>query len=560
MIKELRKLIKRGSPDDEIGYPDPTHEFWYTVVQAMQQTAGQTVNATTAQRVATVYACTQAISESIAMLPISIYKQVDNRTTEQLDDHDLARLLRIEPNQLMDSFNFFEMLQCNILDHGNAYAHIVRSGTGKILELVPLPADQVKVELLKSGAPKYTYHNKEKNKDYVYPAEDVFHIKHRSRDGIIGQSPIEVAAGTFGFGLALQEFNNKTLENGAFLSGIIKSPHAFENDESRKQFMESFKQYMGSANAGKFGLLEQGVEYEPFQQTNQQAQLVELSKFSVIELAKIYRMPPHMIQELEKGMSYASVEQMSILFVQYTIQPWVVRWERAIKRQLLKMAGDENVYVKFNMSSLVRGDLKSRTEALVQQLKAGLKTINEARNMLDDNPVEDEIGDQIILEHNLVPADMIGQDSMPTNNTEPQAEPAAASARDVFLPVFTDTIRKLIAVETKAAKRAIKKGSFLAWADKFYKNHGELVIKNLEPEIEAYSKLTGKESTEALNRFVTYYLMYRQKFALYAKDVESKQLGDLVNEWANMTGDWVEHLLIELGDQNGNEVKTQTGV
>jgi HK97 family phage portal protein len=503
-----KKVVKRSSDDyddDDAGLSmsDPRHDFWYQAFSAARRPAGQTINGTTASRVAAVFACCTAIAESVSMLPFNVMEQVDERNAVVKKDHPLWPLLHDGPNGMMDSFEFLEAMQRQALESGNAYASVTRSRVGDVQELLPLDAAKmnVKVGLGASGKQELVYtYTQPTGTNRVFSASEIFHLKPFTKDGLIGRTPIQVAADTVGFSLALLEHGNKLFENGAFHSGFIQAPHAFKDDDSRAAFMKSFKKYFGAKNAGKVALLEQGVTFKEASMNARDAQFLESKEFSVIEIARLFRCPPVMIQAMDKGMAFASVEQLAIMFVQYTIQPWITRWERAIKRQLLGSESDKNMYAKFNVSALLRGDMKARTEAIVQQLQYGLLTINEARNLEDRNPIEEEIGDKPLLSHNLRPADEpiseAGNQSQPStigdtqdgeDNTEtPQEdnvstpEPKAASKdfEATFRPLFSSIIGRYTGKSADGVKpERLRK----------------LVGSSLEPAVLAYFDTCGVE-------------------------------------------------------------------
>lgn len=471
---------------------------------------GNVITPASAERVAAVYACKTAISESVAMLPVSVYRDVDERTSEQVEEHPVSTLLRERPNSFMDSFEWFEVMQTSLLDYGNAYAFIERKRSGGITALVPLLPERVKV-ILGADENSLVYEYREPNGvTKRYSQREILHIKYRSRDGLIGRSPIQVAADSIGFSVSLLEHGNSTFENGAFLSGFLKFPVAFKDDEARERFMSSFKKYMGASNAGKYALLEQGAEWAPMSQNNRDAQFLEARQFSVLEIARIYRVPPHVIQCLENGTSYASIEQQSINFVQYTIQPWVVRWERAIKNQLFTEPGEEELYLRFNISSLIRGDLKSRTEALVLQLQYGLKTINEARKLLDENAVDIPVADSLLLSHNLIPAERVGEEpaeepkEAPAEESDEEEEPEEGSRGD-FRPLLAALLARLTYREQNAALRAANKPNFGEWAEKWWHEERKVVSETLEPAFRALGA-----SAEHLERTIAHYCALRR--------------------------------------------------
>lgn len=552
--------------------PGPEDDFWYDPLRFGGSKAGQQVNATTAERIAAVYACKTAICESVAMLPATVFDEVDEKRKEKLKEHPLFKLLRHSPNSAMDSFTWFECMQDAALDTGNAYAYKLRTRSGKLEALIPLDATRVTVKVVFDSfnrpALAYTY-NEPGGKTLEYTADEIFHLKYRSKDGYKGRSPITVAAESFGFPLALLEHGNQTFANGAFLSGFLKTAHAFKDDESRDAFMESLRKYVGSQNSGKFALLESGVEYEPHQQTSRDAQFLELSEFSVVQVARIFRVPPVIIQAMDKGMSYASIEQLATFFVQYTIQPWVTRWERAIKNQLLGGKGEDNLFVRFNVSALIRGDLKSRVEAIVQQLQYGLKTINEGRNMLDDNAIEDAVGDEPLVSHNLVPASKILEEPEPEpepdpepepEEEEPEKEPESDEEEETeagglpepepvteekqekskrFEPLFEELLGRIVRKEAKAKARAVKKPGFMKWAEEFVENERGYMLETLTPAVLAYD---GED--HGLDRFVDAYLEERKADLLEnVAEAWSEPVAERVTRWKGELLYFLEEIL-----------------
>lgn len=447
---------------------------------------GQAVNAVRAEQIAAVYACKTAISESIAMLPCSLMSEASEQKKIKETRHPLFDLLHDAPNPWMDSFEYFEVVSNSMLDTGNSYSYVTRSRTGSVLRLTPLDATRMTPRMEDVNRLVYRYTDAS-GQTVDYAPENIFHVKYRSKDGLLGRTPIQIASESFAHTLALQEHGLKTFQNGAFLSGFLQAPHAFKDDEQRKNFMDSFRKVLGAGNAGKFGLLEQGVDFKPFSQNNRDAEFLGLKQFSVLEIARIYRMPPHMIQSLEKGASYSSIEQMSIAFVQYTIQPWVTRLERAIKRQLLSSDSEKDLFVRFNISALIRGDLLSRTTAVVQKLQAGLATINEGRSLLDDNAVDSPIGDEILLSHNLRPASVVLAEAKTGPVPADTVQNESTANRNIrFERLFRDLWGRVVRREQKLIADAQRKGNFEIWANDWIPKHQEFVRETFASAIEAF--------------------------------------------------------------------------
>jgi len=500
-------IFSKFSKRQERGNAAMDDKFWGGILQSAS-VGGQRVNASTAEQIAAVYACKTAICESISMLPCSVYSESDERRKVKLKDHPLYGLLRTAPNPWMDSFEFFECLQTSLLDFGNAFCFITRARSGAIIQLTPLDASRMSVVMTPDNRLRYDYLDANGTR-LEYDQKDIFHVKYRSKDGILGRSPIAVAANSIGFSIALQTHGNKVFENGAFLSGFLAAPFKFENDERREQFMNSFKRLLGASNAGKFGLLEQGVDFKPFAQNNRDAQFLEAKQFGVIEIARIYRMPPHMIQVLEKGASFASIEQMSMNYVQHTIQPWATRIERAIKRQLLSGPGEQELFVRFNLAALIRGDLASRTQSVVQQLQYGLKTINEARTLLDDNAVESPIGDEILLSHNLRPASVVlaeastSPDDKPKDAIEPQKEDTTDES-ERSMPLLTELWGRVVRREIRLVTDARAKPNFREWLEAWVPKHREFLSETFRATCVAFGIIDPKPVEEFFDGYMQY--------------------------------------------------------
>jgi HK97 family phage portal protein len=442
-IRDWFKFKKRE--EERLPISDPRSGFWYSDIDGFR--GG--VTASSAAHVAAIYACTTAIKESVAMLPVTLMRQEgDTKTIDK--SRRLYRLLHDQPNRYQDSFGFFETMQQAALDSGNAYAFIERSKTDEILSISYIPWEKVEIVAPTSpGAPiGYTVNTLDGKKQYTQ--RDIFHFKPHSKDGITGRTPIRTASDTVAFAQRLLEYGNALFENGAFHSGFIESPTAFKNNETREQFMNSFLKYFGSKNAGMVGLLESGVKFKESSMNNRDAQFLESKEFSVIEIARLYRIPPALIQAMDKGMAFASIEQLNIMFAQYTIQPWITRWERAIKQQLLggwesiAQPTNEDLIVKFNVNALLRGDMASRTSAIVSQLQYGLLTINEARELEDRNPISEEMGDKPMISHNLRPVDS------PAPTSPAPANTVQNDAVRAFEPLLRSSISRFVRRSVKA--------------------------------------------------------------------------------------------------------------
>jgi HK97 family phage portal protein len=428
-------------------------------------------------------------------------------------------------------------MQGEALRTGDSFALISYNRSGEVSNLEPLSTEQMKVTLGANRRLIYEYDDPNNNKKYTWDSKNVFHLKPFSRDGIRGRTPIQVASEVIGQALAIQTHGNAIFENGAFLSGFLKVAHDFKDDEQRKSFVDSFKKlFQGAKNAGKVGLLEGGAEYSPFSMNNRDAQFLEAHQFTVPQICRLFRMPPHMIQSLESGMSFASVEQMSILFVQYTIQPWITRWERAINRQLIGLGADEKHFVKFNISALLRGDLQSRTQAIIDQLQYGLLTINEGRDLLDQNPADNELADEILVSHNLKRLKDIEEaepvDQEIADPEEPEVEPEEedpseepeekAEIKKSLSHILEAELSRMLGVEETAIKRAFSKESPVKKSVEFYETFGSKLENALFPILVGFGNLLDIQE-DGLKRWVSSVLDSRASLLVDASKLPAEE-------------------------------------
>lgn len=457
---------------------------------------GGQISPSIAANVSAAYACRTAIAESVAMLPITVYRE-KGRKIEPDYKHPISKLLRDRPNPNQDTFEFFEQMQLAILDFGNCFGKIEKNRNKEVAEIYPLLPENTDVKIDKNDL-VYEYRTSSGLKNYK--KSDIFHVKYKTRDGIKGVSPLREAHMTFEFAARLVEHGVQLFRNGAFNSGFLKTPFDFKTDEERKVFVDSFKKLFGSHNTGKVGLLEKGAEYQAMNQNMREAQFMESKMLSTTDIAMLYRCPPPMIQVLDKGMSYASVEQTSINFVQYTIQPWVTRWEKAIRNQLL-LDIDPDLYVKFNVSALIRGDLKSRTESIVQQLQYGLKTINEGRLLLDDQIIDDPFADEPLISHNLSLLSDLKIDPITPISSNKENDQAR------FRPIIRELIEKILRRERATFEQLAGMSSESEKINKLNR-HEQIARETLKTTITAYRE----DSASGLESFISDYMNVSRGF------------------------------------------------
>lgn len=397
--------------------------------------SGKVVTERSAMQMTAVYACVRILSEAIAGLPLHMYRYKEDGGKEKAIDHPLYQLLHDEPNPEMSSFVFRETLMTHLLLWGNAYAQIIRNGKGEIVALYPLMPNKMTVSRDEDGQLYYTYQKSQDElpKDGGYTVtlhpSDVLHIPGLGFDGLVSYSPIAMAKNAIGLAIATEEYGSKFFANGAATSGVLEHPGTIK-DPSRVR--ESWQQtFGGSANSNKIAVLEEGMKYTPISISPEQAQFLETRKFQINEIARIFRVPPHMVGDLEKS-SFSNIEQQSLEFVKYTLDPWVIRWEQSIHRTLLTADEKKVYFVKFNVEGLLRGDYQSRMNGYATARQNGWMSANDIRELenLDRIPAEDG-GDLYLINGNMLPLARAGAFADSTENGK-EDNPDEASDEEVL--------------------------------------------------------------------------------------------------------------------------------
>jgi HK97 family phage portal protein len=364
-------------------------------------TSGKPVNERTAMQTTAVYACVRILAEAVASLPLHVYEYQDDGGKKLVHDHPLYYLLHDEPNPEMTSFVFRETLMSHLLIWGNAYAQIIRDGAGRVLGLYPLLPDKMEVQRDDRGNIYYVYsRNSDENpmfKEYgniKLKAEDVLHIPGLGFDGLIGYSPIAMAKNAVGMTLACEEYGASFFANGANPGGVLEHPGVLKDPSKVRESWNSV--YRGVNNAHKIAVLEEGMKYQQIGIPPEEAQFLETRKFQINEIARLYRIPPHMVGDLDKS-SFSNIEQQSLEFVKYTLDPWVIRWEQSLQRSLLLPGEKGKYFIKLNVDGLLRGDYQSRMNGYAVGRQNGWFSANDIREMENMNPIPDEEGGNLYL-------------------------------------------------------------------------------------------------------------------------------------------------------------------
>ena len=412
LFRARDKPGRRQTPQDAVSAA-PTFSFGSSM-------SGKSVTPSSAIQVSAVYACVRVIAETIASLPLHIYEATD-AGSRKANELPLYRLLHDEPNTEMTSFIWREFMLSHLLLYGNSYCQILRSRRSRIVGLYPLLPDHMAVDRDTKGKLTYTYTTSEGRTVLLAP-EDVLHIPGLGFDGVMGYSPIALEKAAIGLGIAAEEYGSKFFQNGARPSGILTHPNTVKDPASLRASWNAA--YGGSSNASRVAVLEEGMTFVPLSMPNNEAQFLETRKFQVTEICRIFRVPPHMIGDLERA-TFSNIESQNISFAVHTIRPWLVRIEQAINKTLIPENEKDRYYVQFNIDGLMRGDYKSRMEGYAIARQNGWMSANDIRALENLNPIsEEEGGNAYLVNGNMIPISLAGLGVLLGLATQSEAEPA----------------------------------------------------------------------------------------------------------------------------------------
>jgi HK97 family phage portal protein len=280
----------------------------------------------------------------------------------------------------------------HLLLWGNAYAQIIRDGRGRVLSLYPLLPENMTVDRTNTGELYYQYYKD--GQPYLLRRDEVLHIPGLGFDGLVGYSPIAMARNAIGMAIATEEYGAKFFANGANPGGVLEHPGVVKDPARVRESWNAV--YQGSRNAHRIVVLEEGMKFQAVGIPPEQAQFLQTRKFQINEIARIFRIPPHMIGDLEKS-SFSNIEQQSLEYVIYTLDPWVVRWEQSIQKALFTKSEKRELFTKFSVDGLLRGDYQSRMNGYATGRQNGWLSTNDIRELENMNRVPEELGGDLYL-------------------------------------------------------------------------------------------------------------------------------------------------------------------
>lgn len=466
-----------GRPVEERANLKEPPDWLRDILVGTRSTSGESVNPKVAMTVMAFYACVRNISEDIAKLPKKI-RQKNGNIRQDLNNHPVSRILR-RPNEINDRHSFWQTIIAHALTYKGGFAEIVRDGAGRPTALYLLDPTSVNIVTDNvTGAPMYHITGMPPN--MLMTQDRVLHIHGLGYDGVTGYTVPQLAKELLGASIALQKYRGAFFGNGAQPSGILTHPAALSDlaqERLRRQFKERFT---GAENSHGILTLEEGMTWTQLSVNPENAQMVELTNVTVEDICRIYRMPPHKIQHLEKA-TFSNIEHQGLEYDRDTLDPWVDKLRSQIDFKLiLPEEQDAGVSTYINMNALHRADIATRTQHYKDMYYLGAYNANRILDLEDENPVDG--GDRYFVQQNLIPADMV--DEQFASEPEP-VEPMAPDMRSSFTMIMERCISNILRVEADKAKR----GRALP---EFYQTHKKRVCDQVADYIRCVSVGLGK--------------------------------------------------------------------
>lgn len=343
---------------------------------------GKRVSPQLAMQLTAVFGCVRVLAESVGMLPCSLYEQLDRGSKKAIKER-LYKLLSVKPNGYMTPQEFWELLIACLCLRGNFFAYKVMA-LGEVVELLPLDPGSVVAKLNSQWEPVYLVTFPDGSSDTLSQKE-IWHVRIFTLDGLNGLSPIAYARQAIGLGMATEEHGSRLFSNGAVTSGVLETDQTL-SDEAFNRLKADFEdRHQGLANAHKPMILEMGLKWNQISLSAEDAQFLETRKFQLEEICRIFRVPMHLVQNTDRA-TFNNIENLGIGFINYSLVPYLTRIEQRINLGLVRASKQGQLYAKFNVGALLRGDMKSRFEAYATAINWGMYSPNDCLELEDRNP------------------------------------------------------------------------------------------------------------------------------------------------------------------------------
>jgi HK97 family phage portal protein len=386
---------------------DPVVADWWGM--SAMSAAGFSVTAETAMREAAVFSCVRVLSEAVASLPLILYRRLPDGGKERATKHPMFSIVGRRPNGWQTRFEWIESSMAHLCLRGAAYSRIVGNPAGGV-QLMPMHPDRVRAVLSDSGRITYEYQPVGGNK-VVLLQDEVLRVPFMVLDGVTPISVIGAQRESIGVSMAAQDYGARFFANDARPTGgyvTWDAGNRFKDEEEEKKFRENWQRYMVGPNRHKTAFLKPGMKFNELGMNNEDAQFLETRKFLRSEIAGMFRVPPHMIADLDRSTNN-NIEHQGIEFVTHTIGPWLARWEQALSRDLLSDADQEDYFFEFLTAGLLRGDSKARADYLkIAISQGGWMSRNEARAI--ENMNKQDGLDEFLVPLNMTTSEKVGDE------------------------------------------------------------------------------------------------------------------------------------------------------
>lgn len=455
-------------------FRDPMHEWLADVLTGGNQTiSGETISPSSAMGLSAYYAAIRAISEDVGKLPLKLYKRLMPKGKEELPGTWLYRLIHDAPNPEMSSQTFRETLTQHAMGWGNGFAEIVRQRDGLPLSLFPLDPSRVRIERdKKTRQLSYVVTDPDRTEKRLLPY-NVFHVHGLGWDGVSGYSVAKVAKQGLGLAKAQEKSAAALFGNLGRPGTAIKLANVLSDEAKTKLARQFSSAFGGSDNWYKTVVLEQGTDIAPLSPINpEDAEWIEERQFSVEEVCRWFRIPPHKLQHLLRS-TFDNISHQSIEYVVDTLLAWLKRWQNEIWRKLIPIPDQPVVFAEHVVSGLLQGDPEQQSKLFAAGKQWGWWSTNDIREKLNENPIGPE-GDIHYEPVNMQPAGTGPKEAkLPQNEPEEPARYGADALIWAQLGVMSEAYTRLLHTEGDKAARAAKRGDLDKWADKFYASHVE---------------------------------------------------------------------------------------
>lgn len=551
----LELFEKRASPENpRTSLSDPASWLW-DAFGASKNASGVSVNERSAMKLSAVFACVRVLAESVGSLPIGFYERIGENGKRSAREHYLYNLLRSKPNPEMNAITFKETLQAHAVSWGGGFAEIQFNGRGEPVALWPLMPDVTRVERINGR--KWVITSLPDGQKVALPSEKVLHVPGLGFDGLNGYSVVRLAAQSIGLALATEEYGAAFFGRGAKPSGVLEHPGK-PGPETVTKLREAFTEIHGGlSNAHRVAILTDGMKFNSISVPNEDAQFLETRKFQVSDIARWFRVPPHMIGDLERSTNN-NIEHQGMEFVTHTLQPWLVRWEQAINGTLLLPSQSMKYFAEFNMDAMLRGDSAARGEFYTKLFQIGALSQNDIRAKENENPIDG--GDKYFVPLNMLPTDMVEDfhkkpEPKPEAPKEPEPEPEEPRSLSAIEKILATAADRVVRRQVKAVRNAMKKDALQARIaiDEFFEREADMVASEVGPYMEACAEALGRsinaDAIRAIAEFEASHAASNVRACLKNPETAQADVDSLMETWSTRAQRWareqVEQLTME---------------